>query len=416
MLLVRPRPVVGESVHGFLLRVSSANALWSLGAMKAEWADAMISQVGGRVHLRGPMTGHRHLARPDVGGLPSQYWNARRPRFCPLCLTESPVWRSLWELVFYTECHLHEGTLLDECSACCRPLSWRRGELLRCACGTDLRLAVSEKSSPASLKVSSDVAGAWRDGTAPVECCAEGLTIEELLRRTWFLGAYGVRSSRRALKLSNLFDVGVARAIAEAAVLPEEGSPAPLFAWLDQVAGRYGSTQSLRLTKRFGAFYKELFDPRWERALRDVREGFEQYVSERWSGQLAARNRRLSQDVRDRHLWVPLTQAAKELHWKMSRLRSAVERGVVRGHLVNHESGRTSGTIHRDDLARLRDEARDELTLLDVCARLRMGKKAVKAMVAANVLVPASGPSIDGRTIWKFKRRDVDALARTSIV
>jgi hypothetical protein len=211
--------------------------------------------------MRGPMTGFPHLAQPDAGGLAAQYWNARRPRFCPLCLIDRPTWLSLWELVFYTDCHRHAVKLVDTCSSCRRPLNWRRAELLQCSCGSALSCEVGEQSSPEALKVAGELACAWRDGVLVDP--PSGLRVEDVLHRTWFLGAYGARLSNRALKLSNLFDVNVARAVATASVLPGAGSPAPLVAWLDQVAARYGDPQSSRLSKRFGAFYKELFDPRW---------------------------------------------------------------------------------------------------------------------------------------------------------
>jgi hypothetical protein len=97
---------------------------------------------------------------------------------------------------------------------------------------------------------------------------------------------------------------------------------------------------------------------------------------------------------------MPLTAAAKLLGWKTNRLRSAVERGVARGHVVRHESGRTSGTVHGDDLNRLREESRGEMTLLEVCAELSIG-----------TLLPTSGPTVDGHTIWKFRRSEVEVYA-----
>jgi hypothetical protein len=108
---------------------------------------------------------------------------------------------------------------------------------------------------------------------------------------------------------------------------------------------------------------------------------------------------------------MPLTAAAKLLGWKTNRLRSAVERGVARGHVVRHESGRTSGTVHGDDLNRLREESRGEMTLLEVCAELSIGKKAAKALVDAGTLLPTSGPTVDGHTIWKFRRSEVEVYA-----
>lgn len=415
MLLVRPRPRAAESFRGFLLRLSTVNGLDTPELIPADWAEELARRAPGGGHPRGPITGYRHFARGDVGGLPSRYWNNRRPRYCPECLSENPTWLSLWELVFVTECPRHRIQLLDSCSACARPLRWRRPELLRCSCGASLVDTQGVASAPEPLKVSCDLDRAWNGGR-PSRLDQDGvMSVEELLQRTWFLGAYASRSARRALKLANLFDVCSARRIASAAYLPLEDGPLPLFALLDQVAGHYGNATSMRLTSRFGAMYKELFDPSSKRALREVREGFELYVESRWPGQLAARNRRLSQEVRERHLWVPLTRAARELHWKLPRLRSAVERGVVRGHITQHKSGRISGTVHRDDLTRLLDETRNELTLLEVCARMHLGKKAVKALVAAGRLLPSSGPSIDQCTIWRFKRFEVERLVRLAV-
>ena len=411
MLLVRPRPVLGESRHGFLLRTASVNALASPGWITSDWANSLMATPFSASELRGPMTGHRHLAHSDIRGLPSRYWNTLRPRCCQLCLAEAPVWRSLWELVFYTDCHLHKVELVDACSSCQRPLRWKRDDLLRCTCGAELVSASGIDSSPLALQKSSELARVWMEGAVSVVGDPDAMTVEEVLYRTWLIGAYGSQAARKAQKLGNLYDVAFAREIAKAAVLPTGDWPLSLFAWLDQVADHYGSVRSLRITRRFGRLYKALFDPKWERALRDVRAGFEQYVEKRWPGQLAARNRRLSMAVRDCHAWVPLTRAAEDLHWKMPRLRSAIERGIVRGHLTRHDSGRTSGTIHRDDLARLRVEVSDEMTLLDVCAFLRMGKKTVKTLVSNGALRPTSGPLIDGCTIWRFRRRDVEAFA-----
>jgi len=410
MLLVRPHPREAESLRGYLLRLSTANGLQSPDPIEVSWADELAFGAPRRCWPRGPMTGHSHLARPDAGGLASRFWNNRRPRYCPQCLVEDQTWLSLWELVFVTECPRHRIELLDECVSCRRPLRWRRAELVRCACGAEFAGASGERSAPDALAVSSELARVWNEGSDE-DGLSNGLSIEELLHRTWFLGAYASRSASRALKLGNLFDVRVARRIASAAHLPSEDWLPSLFSLLDQVAGHYGRSESMRLTERFGAMYKELFDPSSDRALRDVREGFERYVEARWPGQLAARNTRLSCEVRNRHSWVPLTQAAARLHWKLPRLRSAIERGVVRGHITQHKSGRSSGTVHREDLARLMDESSDEMTLLDVCACLRMGKKAIKALVSANELHPTSGPTIDQCTIWRFRRIEVESLA-----
>lgn len=411
MLLVRPRPKLGESRHGLLLRASSINGLGSPGWIASAWMDSLLTAVPGKP-ARGPVVGHPHLACADVGGLPVRYWNTGRPRYCPCCLSEQAVWRSLWELVFYTDCHVHGVELIDECQACKRPLRWKRRELERCDCGANLAEAIWSTSSVPVRRVARELAQAWGDGAESKPAQEGQWTTEELLYRIWLIGAYGAQSANRALKLGQLSEVAVARRIAVAATLPTQDTEDGWFAWFEAVAGRYGSLESFRLTRRFGALYKTLFDPRWSRALQDVRLAFERYVGQRWPGQLAARNRRLSKDIVEQHAWVPLTRACKELGWKKPRLRSAIERGVVRGQLTSHASGRISGTVHRVDLDGLLEDSRGEMTLVEVCARLRIGKKALKVLVEDGALTPSSGPPIDGCAIWRFQQSTIEAYFR----
>ena len=128
------------------------------------------------------------------------------------------------------------------------------------------------------------------------------------------------------------------------------------------------------------------------------------------AGQLCARNRRLSVDMRDLYLWTPAARAAKELHWKPSRVRSAVARGVVRGHLRPRASGRVSAVVHREDLDRLKLDAATWMDLKAVCRYLRVGKKTVKDLMAAGRLAAVSGPLVDAHPVWQFRRVDVDAV------
>ena len=44
--------------------------------------------------------------------------NYKRPRICPRCLRESPVWWAVWDLGLVTTCPIHRCHLVNQCPAC----------------------------------------------------------------------------------------------------------------------------------------------------------------------------------------------------------------------------------------------------------------------------------------------------------
>jgi hypothetical protein len=405
-LLVRPTPVRGESRQGYLLRLSDQNVLGSPRRIKTEWLEALAPPAT----LRGPIAGLGALNAVDRIGPSARYWNTRRPRYCRHCLEEAPYWRSVWGLVFCVACHRHEVALVDDCRDCGHPLRWVRCRLLQCACGADLRDRTPQAASAPAIAASCALAAAWCDGGAPSEPATGNGGVEGLLYRTWLLGSYRSQAAERPQKLAGLYAMPQAVRIVEAAADVVSNGKAGYFDFLDQVAARYGDPASTRLAGRFGAFYKELFATKAAVALADLREGFEAYVRERWPGQIAERNSRLSADVRTGHVWIPVTRAAKQLCWRSSRLRDAIVRGVVRGQLHERPSGRIAGVVHREDLERLMAESSTWIDLTGACRILRIGKKAAHALIRSGQLPAVSGPSVDGRLVWQFRRTDVERL------
>lgn len=405
-LLIRPIPARDESRQGYLLRLSERNALGTPRKIKRDWLDALVRNAC----LRGPIAGLGPLNSPDPAGLSARYWNTRRPRYCPHCLDEAPYWRSAWGLVFYVACHQHGVAMVDDCCVCGHPLRWVRRSLLECTCGADLRGRPPQVASAHAIAASSALAAAWREGRTACAIETGGVDVEGLLYRTWLLGSYRSQSAERAQKLAGLYAMPQAVRIVEAAAEVLASGRSGHFTFLDQVAARYGAPTSTRLAGRFGAFYKELFGTKAATALADLREGFEAYVRERWPGQIAERNRRLSPEVRSGHAWLPVTRAAKLLHWRSSRLRDAIARGAVRGQLHQRPSGRVAGVVHRDDLARLMAERSTTIDLTGACRLLRIGKKAAHALIGSGRLPAVSGPIVDGRVAWQFRRFDVEGL------
>jgi hypothetical protein len=71
----------------------------------------------------------------------------RRPKVCPLCLSEKSYARRMWDLAPITVCPIHQILLYDTCPTCSRRISWHRKSLFECRCGRDWR-----KDSPSRVK------------------------------------------------------------------------------------------------------------------------------------------------------------------------------------------------------------------------------------------------------------------------
>jgi hypothetical protein len=398
---------------GYLLRVAEANGLPTPTSMSVDAWQFLLVSVASRSdgRFRGPIGGMGALNGADRCGLGSRYWNTRRPRYCPACLGDRPIWKAQWMLSFCVACDIHGTALIDSCRACSRPLSWNRSSLTSCRCGADLRSALAEKASENIMGAACRFARAWEHQVEQEDGELPGGRLTGFLDRIWLFGGYALNAGSRPQKVSNLHQVAQASQMVEAAGGVEAGWPDGLYRLLSHVENTFGNHESSRLSARFGGFYKQLFHPSRSEAFADIRAAFNAYVNDRWCGQLTIRNTRLNAATLSDHAWISATVAARRLGWKTSRVRTWISRGLVNGKVVELASGRTSSVIHRDDVDRLVAESASWLTLKDACLLLHRGKAAIRTLVASGLLKPAAGPQIDGNPVWRFKRCELEAIA-----
>lgn len=403
--LVRPIPAGDESAQGYLLRLADSNAFPSARTVQRTWLNLHPSQAS----LRGPICGLRSLNQPDAGGLKIRHWNTQRPRYCPICLAESGHWRSAWSLSFCVACPVHLVALVDDCLCCGRPLKWRRPQVTRCSCGADLVGRCSVGAGEGAVDLSRQLATFLHKPLRPGESCTD---LQLLLERTWLLGTYQLQLSTRAQKLGGLHEVAKAAQVVEAAAQVVADWPRGYFKFLEGAAVGYGTTSGSSIVAHFGPLYRELFRGARHAFNADLRDGFESYLRMNWAGQLAKRNRRLSGEAVATHEWVPVTRAARALGWSIPRVQQGILQGRIRGKVQPQPSGRMTGVVHGDELRRLQELDSLSLDLLTTCRTLRMGKKRVHGLIKRGELAALSGPSIDGRQSWRFRRCDVEKLKR----
>ncbi len=74
-------------------------------------------------------------------------FNYRRPRICPGCLRERPVWWAIWDLALVAACPKHRCLLINQCPTCGNKLAWHRPAVHQCRCGTDWRTIATEAAN-----------------------------------------------------------------------------------------------------------------------------------------------------------------------------------------------------------------------------------------------------------------------------
>jgi hypothetical protein len=166
-LLFRVDPIPLESPRGYLCRVAPANSyhgplsLVQIAGLRV--ADLERQRGAERIahvtrlepeewiamsyrHIKGPgrfeeRSFYGHAVRADQ-------FNYRRPRVCPHCLREQPVWWAMWDLGLVAACPGHRCLLLNKCPACGRRLAWQRRAVDQCRCGMNLRTIPTEVAHP----------------------------------------------------------------------------------------------------------------------------------------------------------------------------------------------------------------------------------------------------------------------------
>ncbi len=427
VLLIRLPPFRNESARGYLLRISEQNGLASPRWLLSLLSDKGLSSPGygaltlilrrqenSLSGLRGPIANLAQLNAADMGGLPMRYWNTRNPRFCPCCLAEAAHWKASWDLVFTVACEKHGQLLLDKCPQCQKPLSWDRPHLTKCTCGFDLSQAAAEAAPETAVQLAREIelrltAGTLvRAGTIEI---LHALDLESFLRLVWLLGAYSRNAHHKPQKIVGLETIEVAGDMVEQAMSVLSNWPVGFHRLLEDVASRHPvSSSGNKLSASFGSFYRAIYKTFKAPEFDFLRAGFEGYVREHWSGQLARRNRRLSDTLRSQHEWVSTAEAVRLLKMRKEKVKAFIEAGILVGRLHETRVGRKMGVVRRDSLNALLEGKKNWISLKEARHLLGISRRKAYALLDQGVLNPIGGPTVDGQTLWCFQRQDVLAI------
>lgn len=163
-LLVRPVPLRGESLRGYLLRVGECNGLgkginlfkFFTGSKYGNYwvSDSALESIAHSLALNKAQVEFMSYqpAAPGVKGkciffghtIARYHLRRTRPSVCPACLGEQQAVNGLWDLTAVNACTRHGTWLIDRCPSCGEAFRWNRARVAKCQCGFDLKAAKAE--------------------------------------------------------------------------------------------------------------------------------------------------------------------------------------------------------------------------------------------------------------------------------
>ena len=363
-LLIRtPSPRPTESFFGFILRVSEVNGYedpnYILMAAQVprglEWkagcpVEGLESILGGHGH------GLRRIAYRDsdsapyrfkilehqIGGTLRGILRLANPAFCVRCVQEKGHLDAFWDLSAAVACPVHNCRPTTHCRSCGKPVSWRRRNLLTCACGADFPPEEPMPRDESLAELMHLITGLLH-GQAEM-LTSRGLPIGELrsmplaslLQMVSFLGAFAVNRSDYRAPPDTESIRGAARVLSD--------WPRGFHEHLREVSAR--SRVSRRsaggFRRHFEAFHGPMFEhsPEMSRDLEWMRAEFVRFGVTMW-GEGAVRTRMRGADV----LKHEVRYVTKHVYAKRHRLSKPVlDRMIADGTIATKTVTTANGT------------------------------------------------------------------------
>lgn len=369
-LLVVPERMTDEGPCGFRFRLATSNLLSVRDLVQLE-IDAEIDPISAQVS-----------SRADLDDGTFNPWVRRRSRFCPHCLASRQRWLIGWEVLFADSCAECGCWLVDTCSACAAPISWKRDQLLRCNCGKYLadEQACAAPAAVASLSQALQRVALRSEPTdMPV---FHGLSLGQCVRLVRLLGTYGTSDGRSVPQKVNQVDtLRVSWPITSTAAEILTSWPAGLSRLLANLISHGTAEDKGKLSKAFSGFYSALYKGFRDAEFDFLRVAFENYVAEHWTGAIGKRNRRLDESVLRAMSWIPANHACRILGVSRRRLNDLIQDGSLRGEKRLTAAHREFIVVKRSGVEKLALTLDDGIALVEASIRLGLKKQRLLALL-----------------------------------
>jgi len=403
-LLFKITPYEGESLRGFLLRLSEANLVRNSAWLKdvpglTEQAQRM---VGKSLHGRIPNWLRQSATdRVSPAVIDQRHVLGAKAKFCPACLKEEEFWRLEWEHVFYTVCHRHQLLMIERCPQCAKFLKWNRPNLGKCTCGVHLDEWPAQKAHEPERELCGRLSACIAvDADRPVlptenffVAMPRDITTNELANLIFIFGLHGEAlptDRRRAVFNSNASCI--THHLVRTAANMLMSWPAGFHTFLQDV-GKYGETEALRKnpTRRFLNFMKAVRNGCKTPGLNFVIEAYREFVHENSHGILNRRHNWASTEDIKNQRYVPANAVAVTLGISRKRIRELINQRVLRGYIKSTKKQREFVAVERASIRNAQQYLGDQVTLSGAALLLGIPKNRVDELVTGGLLKQYTG-------------------------
>ncbi|KKJ77996.1 hypothetical protein WH95_06220 [Kiloniella litopenaei] len=438
----------GESLHGYLLRLSGENLYSSIsvvpnalglnvrgasGLVKlanySEVLEPCLHTSADKLKEKGYQSDKS--SKGSILGFGEQKLDRElvdlsKSKLCPQCLKEEPYHKQVWDLVGYTHCPKHHCALIGVCPTCGRKLSWSRTTLCHCRCGEELSSVEPNfvNSAPLSLLMSalesSSGVAISKNLPEPFASMAK-LDVVDFHKVISLLGAVLLKlDSRKSSRLAGLSLEGCAGLMEEAAMLLDNW-PYNFWNQIDVYRAHLLSSKkkSAGLQGAFGALYKGLYGTEYSVSLQLFRDTFKDYLRDRGYDQTVKhqgctsvwgtgrQKETLSREETGKFLQV----GPKKIQW-------LEEIGILKPvTLESNEKKYRNYTA--ENVAQAKSYLSSLISLDQLCRIIGVSRQVGDDLAAQGLLKAARGPNVDGNRNWVFTptapQTFLDSLANKAI-
>ena len=374
-----------EALNGYLLRLAERNGLSGIGHVleplsikaRAIYSTEQLVRIADllgcdRKTLFDANLVNSRSAPPETNGL---FAPGSRLPVCPICFAEEPMVRQEWLNIMSPVCAKHAVRLIDHCSACQAPLSWRRIDLSRCDCGFELTAHATVEAPPFVTALSRSIHGhAIPDALAallPSDFVAQGSDQSDYM--AWFFACHAADpGGERVMKRPR-------PANTDEAIIFLETHLAPTFAHWPHGMHRLLSSIDARSPNKSAGVQRQLKN--WYRGMvvnfdRDrfqwLHDEVAQYVAEHLAITINGRTSSIPASLGEIKGWLSVAEAARVIGVAPERLRRALRDGEVAGEVRRGGADRDFAFLRRELVDEIREQrtqyvqARRAMTILDV--------------------------------------------------
>jgi DNA-binding transcriptional MerR regulator len=403
MLPIRPKPIQGEAIIGYLMRVADANGyesprqLWHSLKSWDNLVDALGLAECEIQNLFGCLPSYWGEQKATIQGLSISDFNHYQLRWCPLCLMDSNHVRGIWLLKLCCVCKEHKIILHDKCPGCGSPQGLLRPKLDRCQCGTRL---TSGNIEAASLNLI--------NSTHALELGINGL-IQRWIKLALYLGQFTEKfQPAKPGQVSNLHQLEVSLGLMSNIVYLLDRWPENFYKLLQAIQQKNNRSASLRKTfgKLLNVLYRQLDEPFFQ----FLRDAFENYLKLHWEGLLCRRHRLLKPETVSTHPQLTLKQTAKLAGSSPTMVRQLIQAEIISSFQGQSSKRRLNCAINRHQVRRIAELTKNNVNLQEAAKSLNLPERRVRLLMTTGIISPLVSREQLKAASWRIHRKQLAKL------